>query len=918
MGAVLCCDVIMEEVVVAQRLRTDQLLPSSHGPSPTASPESSAPPSFHLALPSLPGPADTSSTGRSSGKELLLWHLERRAGPVCSPTSSSDEEHSLSEADTDSLSDSKPNASSQHRRRTFKPNPTPHSKEEQRKLYGSPPRDHEELQRTARGQRACWDRGGGVWRTDSLESMGSGCSPSITERVKMNRDVVKEMLNRSPSSSTPPRRDTVDPWRTTGSIPSSDTDTGLSTQGSKQRVFVSAEEFPLSVCHEKARRLLDRARMKARCFPLKADHNLLHLHREPAEVVSNRGPGPLQQTTVRRRESNTSPSEHLSDSSSGDSTCAPPRRQPGPSPTRVRFEDETEKEAEFRYLERLRQRRRAGGERAQGPLVSKPSLSALVNARRGVESPGRANGVLLEAGFFPHCGRSQEIESSTAAAEEASSRSLIDVFLHSHPPHPPIFPVLPESEEQGAVPYWVAPGMPCITLHTERIKETYIGGVIPDNALPMTVERGGTRGGVKSEYGCVSTMQVRTTNQGEQTSVNGHPKRLPPDFVQITPTMELPPNPYAQEQHTKPTQTQTQNVICSMGEAFNQSVSVPFNNSCPPPSTSLTTQSRGRLGGENRGAVAKKEFCALGGSKQTSASVKARGHTSSVINPSTIHPPPPFGSSAPPPTAAATDKSGVGTDCAPPTYNYADDGQVKGPLTVELHTNSNPSPDHRTETDADRQEGNPRLSLRQIFSVVGRGGAGKVLGRVRSNSLDQLTGPACRAPGPSPRKSSSPGQLRKTPSLQMLNMGSPFLKLKKSSSVQSDRSAAYSPGLRGLQRALSVEDVGGPSAVRSVGRVVQACADGTFLLDLHKPPSGSYGFLISRGKGRPDSGVYVEEMIDSSTEKLYAGLLAVGDEILEVNGEKVVGLSLDLVTHRLTDNNSANIRVLRHRKLPQR
>lgn len=65
------------------------------------------------------------------------------------------------------------------------------------------------------------------------------------------------------------------------------------------------------------------------------------------------------------------------------------------------------------------------------------------------------------------------------------------------------------------------------------------------------------------------------------------------------------------------------------------------------------------------------------------------------------------------------------------------------------------------------------------------------------------------------------------------------------------------------------------------------------------------------------TGVYVERMADSSTEKLYAGLLAVGDEILEVNGEKVAALSLDQVTHHLTQNSSASVRVLRHRRPPQ-
>ena len=56
-------------------------------------------------------------------------------------------------------------------------------------------------------------------------------------------------------------------------------------------------------------------------------------------------------------------------------------------------------------------------------------------------------------------------------------------------------------------------------------------------------------------------------------------------------------------------------------------------------------------------------------------------------------------------------------------------------------------------------------------------------------------------------------------------------------------------------------------------------------------------------------------MVDSSTEKLYAGLLSVGDEILEVNGEKVACLSLDQVTHLLTQNASATVRVLRHLRM---
>lgn len=56
-----------------------------------------------------------------------------------------------------------------------------------------------------------------------------------------------------------------------------------------------------------------------------------------------------------------------------------------------------------------------------------------------------------------------------------------------------------------------------------------------------------------------------------------------------------------------------------------------------------------------------------------------------------------------------------------------------------------------------------------------------------------------------------------------------------------------------LHRALSV-DVLASRVVRPVGRVTQAFSDGTLVLELVRPPNGPFGFVISRGKGRPDTG----------------------------------------------------------------
>lgn len=57
-----------------------------------------------------------------------------------------------------------------------------------------------------------------------------------------------------------------------------------------------------------------------------------------------------------------------------------------------------------------------------------------------------------------------------------------------------------------------------------------------------------------------------------------------------------------------------------------------------------------------------------------------------------------------------------------------------------------------------------------------------------------------------------------------------------------------------LHKVLSVEDVLASRMVRPVGRVTQAFPDGTLLLELIRPPNGPFGFVISRGKGRPDTG----------------------------------------------------------------
>ncbi|XP_030578774.1 uncharacterized protein KIAA1614-like isoform X2 [Archocentrus centrarchus] len=230
------------------------------------------------------------------------------------------------------------------------------------------------------------------------------------------------------------------------------------------------------------------------------------------------------------------------------------------------------------------------------------------------------------------------------------------------------------------------------------------------------------------------------------------------------------------------------------------------------------------------------------------------------------------------------------------------------PMRPELHHDEISHPAHLSSRDD-----STRLSLRRFFSTIR-------LSRTRTGSLDRLKSrtPPFFADSASSISRNPSSVLKKTSSAESLSVEVPLLQSKKSllePKKKKDCSTNYKPAAdQFLPQSLSVEDVSCPSSVRSVGRILQVCPDGTFWLELHQPVGQPFGFIIRREKGQLNSGVYVEDIVNS-TERLYAGLLAVGDEILEVNGEKVARLSLDQVTHLLIQNPSATIRVFRHQKI---
>lgn len=218
------------------------------------------------------------------------------------------------------------------------------------------------------------------------------------------------------------------------------------------------------------------------------------------------------------------------------------------------------------------------------------------------------------------------------------------------------------------------------------------------------------------------------------------------------------------------------------------------------------------------------------------------------------------------------------------------------------------------------------LGLKKLLSALGHTPRPR-LGTSRSFSVEQLQ-PSALAPQTS--------AVKRAPSLQ--HLVSPSHQHRRTTSFQNlhsllggkgDRSSLYlvegsgdssapsRPAKAFPRRALSVEDVGAPSLARTVGRVVEVFPDGTSQLQLQRPPEGTFGFCVAYGSGRRDSGLYVQDMADLDTAKLYSGLLGVGDEILEMNGAKVAGLGLAHINELLVRVESLSIRVLRQRPVPQ-
>nr|XP_032605626.2 uncharacterized protein KIAA1614 homolog [Taeniopygia guttata] len=770
---------------------------------------------------------------------------------------------------------------------------------------------------------------------------------SLAERVERNRRLLQEVLGLAAPE-----------------VPASDGDwdSGVSLQDAEGcRAFAAGQELELSPRHEQAKQLLQRARMKARTNPLRASHDILLV---PAAVPQPREPSGRPSVAPRDGGS-------LSDSSSGESSCGRPRRPRGPSPSRVRFEDESVRDAEVRYLERLQLRHR----RALGSALAAAEPAGSRQPGDGAGQPKARSGDLIAGGKCSACGsflgaaagRGTDAQaapdlakSSPAAQRSVAGDSRGPSAAQTEPKIRPLGP--------GGSPLWILPSRQRI--HTEKIKETYIGDVTyideVDSALESTDTSDGCRtdseeAGPRSPHlqghrdpRAGGHRAPRAAPQPEARAKNGTcVASAGPEGSAPGPVCPPPPGRASSREDGEPHQhlggskgvgntarpPQQPSEPLEPSSQLRSSTPIPGTHvPAPPPtkkacaqmpcrkalfaSSSRQAPSQGRPeAGAGSAAPAQPGGTAAPAERRSPCSPRwlpgsplralstnncnnTRGQDAPGTGRGTLSHPAASPVTAVPPEAAHPAGEGARTSGAQPQGHSAAHGEPGQPVSRKGSSAS-------------------ASGLKKLLCSLSQSTKQR-LGRFRCYSMEQLPAPGGSPPGPG---------VKKSPSLQSLQLVSPFCPPQKAASIQSlhprlgkaRRASAYllpqttadRKGGSGPQRSLSVEDIGAPGQLRAVGRVVEVFPDGTSQLELQRPPHGAFGFSVTSGHGRPDTGVYVQEMADAGTAKLYAGLLGVGDEILQVNGAAVSGLGLAQIRELLLRADSLALRVLRHRPAPR-
>ncbi|XP_061694581.1 uncharacterized protein LOC133510556 [Syngnathoides biaculeatus] len=725
-------------------------------------------------------------------------------------------------------------------------------------------------------------------------------------------------------------------------------------------LVINDDELPLSPRHEQAKRLLERARLKARSNHVKGDRPSRRSHSDhrssaKKQEVEAHNPVPVQKA-VKAKE------DHVAQSAAGpllvpDQGDTSPEDQAGRSrrygcsPTRVRFEDESEREAESRYLDRVRQRGRPAVPKSKNKDSNTDSSSS------GSERKSHRS-VSMAPLLKPDMGVNAEITTvireiivlvkkceacGSVVREPQPVSSLADQQIIESQP------IGNQEDTRGrTVPCWVPPTKPEVSTRPKApLTVTFAGAfVLGENKESRTgwktsgfgkLRRRSRKGESRLESGNgpygPSWAQRRNSNPRNRVNLSRAVSFAPDSPVMLEPRLLGAPGG-VREAPTLPIKSALKS--SSRNRSAVAQSTVQFQ---------IASSQAGDGGPQNLA------FDCPEARREPPASVAqgatATNNPAACIRPSTLrYSPARLNPDMPAAdvwdasldgTASADTGSGSEFHPAIRTLALSRAEDLRAELLRAEHLKAEAG--WEDSSDGSRKpDGRPKLFLRRFFSSIGLNSVGRLVKGGRSSSMEQLSLPASRSntASPSPTHRLHPAiRIQRTPSLQTLHTALPLAQLRKASSVQSlerrtERTTILgevqipyglapspdSPRLE-LHRTLSVEDILPSRVVRPAGRVSQAFPDGSLLLELIRPPNGPFGFVISRGKGRPDTGVYVEKVGDGTGEVPYVGLLGVGDEILQVNREVVAGLSLDQVTRLMTRESVASLRIMPARRSPR-
>ncbi|KAK2901304.1 hypothetical protein Q8A67_009419 [Cirrhinus molitorella] len=823
---------------------------------------------------------------------------------------------------------------------------------------------------------------GRLWKADSWETVCSrGGFLSIAEKVEMNKTYLNKSQVDAIENTTsmhaegqyqPPKelhRD-LPPYKV------GDWDSAIITKDPvfNYRPLISTTEVTLSPRHEQAKRLLERARFKARSQNPKSETPTCLGQKQGLEVLPISVSSTLHSAVlVTAQEEVTSPLQSPEIRGRNPERGVRSRRY-GQSPTRVRFEDESEKEAERRYLERVRERGPVVAEKSHSTQKAEPVYNIPEESRGAAinwVNVGIPVAILTKEGecLAAMVPKDEILRTCEACGSILGPAQTKD--CHSQPTHSVV-----DSQEKAA-PRWVTPGQSCHRTNHPTFKESIVftGGV----SLAESVGRGGEGGAGES----ISTFGKlrRRSRKGESRGETGNGPYARSQDLWAQRRNSKTRSSLEDKTTRSKVNTSAQDATESSPDLENKDLSNNVKDSPHhlPIKSALKSGSKSRPTGQRVVKLMPSVQYRLihldhkldGSSHHEN--IQPEEHLTVTLSASPqVHPVTSVLTSCTRPSSLRYSSSVLTTDLQALTIWDSAGDLVSGHLAGEgvckeaRSTCIAPVPsdcrpalramgtskaedlraellraEHRkaeahwddsvaVSRRAGEREGRPKLSLRRFFSSMGLNSMGKLVKGSRSNSMEHLCFPTARYSSASP----SPTHrglvpLKRTPSLQSLHTESPLAQLRKASSVQSlqspkrkfERSTILgelplplSLAPRELQKEENIEEsLEDSRGAGPLGRLVQAFPDGTLLIELTKPANnGPFGFVISRGKGRPDSGIYVERVGDSTTENIYTGLLGIGDEILEVNGEIVAGLTLDQVTRLMTRDSKAKIRILPH------